>query len=145
MGCHFLLQGIFRIQESNPGLPHCTQILYCLCHQESPSNHNLNKLHEVTCGVSSTSSIESMDAQVLNFYLSLTNYTIQQDSADEYYGIKPTLDLALPPPPASLPSRLSKGWLMPKCCSSPTYTKLLSHTSAHAGLRKFSSPLPPRA
>ena len=25
MGCHFLLQGIFLTQESNPGLPHCRQ------------------------------------------------------------------------------------------------------------------------
>ena len=32
MGCHFLLQGIFLTQGSNPGLPHCRQILYQLCH-----------------------------------------------------------------------------------------------------------------
>ena len=25
VGCHFLLQGIFRTQGSNPGLPHCRQ------------------------------------------------------------------------------------------------------------------------
>ena len=36
MGCHALLQGIFRSQGSNPGLPHCTQILYHLRHQGSP-------------------------------------------------------------------------------------------------------------
>ena len=27
MGCHFLLQGIFPTQGSNPGLPHCRQML----------------------------------------------------------------------------------------------------------------------
>ena len=27
MGCHFLLQGIFQAQGSNPGLLHCRQIL----------------------------------------------------------------------------------------------------------------------
>ena len=32
MGCHFLLQGIFLTQGSNPGLPHCRQILYHLSH-----------------------------------------------------------------------------------------------------------------
>ena len=32
-GCCFLLQGIFPIQGSNPGLLHCGQILYCLSHQ----------------------------------------------------------------------------------------------------------------
>ena len=33
MGCHFLLQGIFRSQGSNPGLLHCRQTLYRLSHQ----------------------------------------------------------------------------------------------------------------
>ena len=28
--CHFLLQGIFPTQASNPGLPHCRQMLYRL-------------------------------------------------------------------------------------------------------------------
>ena len=35
VGCHSLLQGIFPTQESNPGLPHCRQILHCLSHQGS--------------------------------------------------------------------------------------------------------------
>ena len=30
VGCHFLLQGIFPTQGSNPGLLHCRQMLYCL-------------------------------------------------------------------------------------------------------------------
>ena len=33
LGCHFLLLGIFSTQGSNPCLPHCRQILYCLSHQ----------------------------------------------------------------------------------------------------------------
>ena len=33
--CHFLLQGIFPTQESNPGLPLCRQTLYHLSHQGS--------------------------------------------------------------------------------------------------------------
>ena len=36
VGCHALLQGILPIQGSNPGLPHCKQILYRLSHQGSP-------------------------------------------------------------------------------------------------------------
>ena len=35
-GCHALLQGLFLTQGSNPGLPHCRQILHCLSHQGSP-------------------------------------------------------------------------------------------------------------
>ena len=35
VGCNSLLQGIFLTQESNPGLLHCSQILYHLSHQES--------------------------------------------------------------------------------------------------------------
>ena len=34
--CHFLLQGIFLTQGSNPGLLHCRQTLYPLSHQGSP-------------------------------------------------------------------------------------------------------------
>ena len=36
VGCHFLLQGIFPTQGSNPGLPHCRQTLKPLSHQGSP-------------------------------------------------------------------------------------------------------------
>ena len=36
VGCHFLLQGIFPTQGSNPGLPHCRQTLWSLSHQGSP-------------------------------------------------------------------------------------------------------------
>ena len=36
MGSCSLLHGIFRTQGSNPGLPHCRQILYQLRHQGSP-------------------------------------------------------------------------------------------------------------
>ena len=36
VGCHFLLQGIFLTQESNPDLLHCRQILYLLSYEGSP-------------------------------------------------------------------------------------------------------------
>ena len=35
VACHFLLQGVFLTQGSNPGL-RCRQIVYCLSHQGSP-------------------------------------------------------------------------------------------------------------
>ena len=37
VGCHFLLQGTFPTQGSNPGLLHCEQTLYHLSHQGSES------------------------------------------------------------------------------------------------------------
>ena len=37
VGCHFLLQGIFPTQGSNPGLQHCRQTPYCLNHQGAHS------------------------------------------------------------------------------------------------------------
>ena len=37
VGCHFLLQGIFPTQGSNPGLPHCRRILYRLGQPGKPS------------------------------------------------------------------------------------------------------------
>ena len=36
VGCHALFQGIFPTQGTNPGLPHCGQILFQLSHQGSP-------------------------------------------------------------------------------------------------------------
>ena len=36
VGSLSLLQGIFSTQGSNPGLPHCRQILYQLSHKGSP-------------------------------------------------------------------------------------------------------------
>ena len=36
VGCHFLLQGIFPTQGSNPGLLHCRLILYRLSYKGSP-------------------------------------------------------------------------------------------------------------
>ena len=36
VGFHALFQGSLPIQGSNPGLPHCRQILYHLSHQGSP-------------------------------------------------------------------------------------------------------------
>ena len=38
-GCHALLQGIFSTQGLNPGLPHCSRILYHLSHKGSPAIH----------------------------------------------------------------------------------------------------------
>ena len=36
VGCHALLEEIFPTQGLNPGLLHCSWILYCLSHQGSP-------------------------------------------------------------------------------------------------------------
>ena len=41
VGSHSLLQGIFRTRGSNPGRPHCRQILYHLSHQGSPKTLTL--------------------------------------------------------------------------------------------------------
>ena len=38
VGCHFLPQGIFPTQGSNPRLPHCGEMLYRLSHQGSQRN-----------------------------------------------------------------------------------------------------------
>ena len=44
VSCHALLQGIFRTWGSNPGLPHCRQILYHLSHKGSPYKNNRSSL-----------------------------------------------------------------------------------------------------
>ena len=42
-GLPALLQGIFPTQESNPGVPHCRWILYCLSRQGSLNNKFMSK------------------------------------------------------------------------------------------------------
>ena len=44
-GCHFLFQGIFPIQELNPGLLHCRGILYQLSYEVSPVRVSSSQLH----------------------------------------------------------------------------------------------------
>ena len=49
-GRHSFLQGIFLIQGSKPGLPHCRQILYLLSCQGSPVKfpaHSIKALYTV--------------------------------------------------------------------------------------------------
>ena len=41
---HFLLQVIFPTQGSNPGLPHCRQILYQLSYEGSPTSRTTSNL-----------------------------------------------------------------------------------------------------
>ena len=52
VGCHFLLQGIFPTQGSNPGLLHCRQILYRLSYEGSHSispTSLMKQFASVTC------------------------------------------------------------------------------------------------
>ena len=49
MGCCFILQRIFPTQGSNLGLPHCRQILYCLSHQGSPNEAEVDDFLEFSC------------------------------------------------------------------------------------------------
>ena len=42
VGSLSLLHGIFPTQGSNPGLPHCKQILYQLSHKGSPHKYKVN-------------------------------------------------------------------------------------------------------
>ena len=47
VGCHFLLQGIFPTQGSNPGFLHGRQILYPLNHQGRPGTHSTKFFFDV--------------------------------------------------------------------------------------------------
>ena len=52
VGCHFLFQGIFPTQGSNPGLQHCRQTLHHLSHQGSPPlkrNTAIQLIRKTTC------------------------------------------------------------------------------------------------
>ena len=57
VGSLSLLQGIFPTQESNPGLPHCRQILHQLSHKGSPYalKFTANNITEMRHGDTGTS------------------------------------------------------------------------------------------
>ena len=55
MGSRSLLQGIFPTQGSNPGLPHCGQILYQLSHKGSPTGDLQFSSVQFSCSVVSYS------------------------------------------------------------------------------------------
>ena len=44
VGCHALLQRIFPTQGSNPGLPHCRWIFYCVSQQGSPGRPSKSQI-----------------------------------------------------------------------------------------------------
>ena len=46
MAGHSLLQGLFLIQELNPGLLHHRQILYCLSHQGNSMYNGLTLIYQ---------------------------------------------------------------------------------------------------
>jgi len=48
VGCHFLLQGIFPTQGSNPGLEYCRQMLYHLSHQGSTTGIELGSYYQLS-------------------------------------------------------------------------------------------------
>ena len=63
-GCHFLFQGIFLTQGSNPGLLHCRQILYQLSHKGSLSPHRIF----YRCGNTKVSTEINISEQVSSYY-----------------------------------------------------------------------------
>ena len=56
---HSLLQGIFLTQGSNPGLPSCRQILYCLSYQGSPGGCPFSNKREQTLEIRAMCETES--------------------------------------------------------------------------------------
>ena len=69
VGCHFLLQGIFPTQESNPGLLYCMQTLYRLSYGGKPQRclQNLNHSSRASCKPESL----KLKSEVAQLYLTL--------------------------------------------------------------------------
>ena len=61
--CQALLQGIFPIQGSNPGLPHCRQVLNLLSHQGSPLLYE-NVQSKISVAQSCPTLWDSMDSSI---------------------------------------------------------------------------------
>ena len=72
VGCHFLVQGIFPTQGSNPGLLHCQVVSLPLSHQACVPRRTESKVSKgcLCVGVDSsvTYTIQKVEAPKLSFY-----------------------------------------------------------------------------
>ena len=93
VGCHFLLQGIFQTQGSNPGLLHCRQFLYCLSHQGNTWRRN-----------SQLNPLKSLPASRLDWSTFILG---QKEHGRMGRGSRPSPDLPEVPGPRSLGSEWS--------------------------------------
>ena len=86
VGSTSLLQGIFPTQGSNPGLPHCRWILYCLSHKGSP-----RILEWVAYPFSSTSSRTGNQTGVSctagGCFFFLTNWAIREPGKNKQISV----------------------------------------------------------
>ena len=81
VGSLSLLQGIFLTQESNWGLLHCRQILYCLSHQGSPTKMKKCRKEKKNCPFSPPQGPQapvsfSMALDSLSTYLGINSLTL---------------------------------------------------------------------
>ena len=80
VGSHFLLQGIFLTQGSNPGLLQCRWILYCLSQQGSPAmTYAANMLTDPTLNLWSLTSRGPGSYQAVSMYFlcSFTTFSLE--------------------------------------------------------------------
>ena len=90
VGCHFLLQGIFLTQGSNPALVHCRQTFYPLSHQGSPT------ITQHTLKARKTSFVNFFYFLTLQYCIGFAIYQNESATGIHVFSI-------LNPPPSSLP------------------------------------------
>ena len=77
VGSCSLLQGIFPAQGSNPGLPHCRQILYQLSHKGSPKESgNVTKWENRSLVLSQKITYKIYEFYTKHIYWALDNHWI---------------------------------------------------------------------
>ena len=138
VGCHALLQGIFKTQSLNPGLLHCRHILYHLSHQGNPvlMIEQVKEIMRWWCvfgnllsSLPTASVVEQIDFSCL-FYAP-NKICCHGGHASE--GGSCLLCIYLPFPPAhrlGLPGKLRLGMMAlaaSPCCSGTSFWALHSH------------------
>ena len=147
VGCHALLQGVFPTQGLNPGLPHCSQILYHLSHiREALYSNNFDGFYRSSQWSLSSWIQNSTMFQVPNSGFILDNYSVQTHSSQTKppaaRGLKRT-----PPPPLPYPAIclwcschkhcLSVIICLPKCLSQAYFLWSNSDTTSSMTASEF--------
>ena len=95
VGCHFLIQGIFRTQGSNSGLPHCRQTLYHLSHQGSPYQPSMYSVRKLCLTATPRTT-----ARRASLSITISRSLLKLMSLSHWQWIQPSHPLLATSPPA---------------------------------------------
>ena len=133
MGCHFLLQGIFPTQESNPGFLHCRRILYQLSQGKKPRFSSVQSLSRVRLCVTPRIAARQASLSITNSRSSPKLMSIESVMPSSHLILCHPL-LLLPPIPPSIRVFSNESTLRMRWPKSWSFSFSISPSNEYSGL-----------